>query len=324
MRLRPPRISRARCACRESLHLDAGQGPRAMRGRRARCADGPPRQDPRCRRRTGEIRRRAGSHSRLLALVGDSADGYPGNRRHRRGDRQTSHQPLRRDRGLPAGVLGGAAARAALLFKRLATLRTGCGPVQRRRGAALARPDRGLRSMGRQDRRCAPARPQPADGRFGPLSARGARTSNLAYWSLRYSLRKENRRAEPPQDQCELLAGAGRREHFRHQHRRLRGRLPASRSPRRSSLHGAHLWRDSAAGESGTAWSRAVFLGGNHHDANRRHQCRRCLPRLPCSYSVSIPLSWRSSQPACCSMDGFSRHRPGRERFASTPLTGYA
>jgi hypothetical protein len=63
----------------EGLHLDAGQGPRAVRPRRARRADGPARQpDPRRGRCDREVRRPTGLIPDYLALVGDTADGYPG------------------------------------------------------------------------------------------------------------------------------------------------------------------------------------------------------------------------------------------------------
>ena len=109
----------------ESVHLDAGQGSRAMRARRSRRAGGP------ARRRRSATRRPCAKSSAstpalipdYLALVGDSADGYPGiagigamgaarlvNR----------YGPIE---AFPPEVLG-ANREAALLFKDLATLRT--------------------------------------------------------------------------------------------------------------------------------------------------------------------------------------------------------
>ena len=59
-----------------------------------------------------------------LALVGDAADGYPGIAGHRRGRRGAAAQPARADRSVSASRCSASASTQALLFKRLATLRT--------------------------------------------------------------------------------------------------------------------------------------------------------------------------------------------------------
>ncbi len=59
-----------------------------------------------------------------LALVGDAADGYPGHRGHRCGDRSPAPEPHTGPiEALPDRVLG-ERRELALLFKELATLRT--------------------------------------------------------------------------------------------------------------------------------------------------------------------------------------------------------
>ena len=62
----------------------------------------------------------------LLALVGDSADGYPGDQGHRQGRRRADDQPVRRrSRTFPPEALADERRELALLFKDLATLRSG-------------------------------------------------------------------------------------------------------------------------------------------------------------------------------------------------------
>ena len=73
------RGGRRRCRRRPGPHLHARQGPRAMCPRRPRRAAGPAeaRVDRRGRRRC-KVRCGPGVHPGYLALVGDSADGFPG------------------------------------------------------------------------------------------------------------------------------------------------------------------------------------------------------------------------------------------------------
>ena len=109
----------------EGLHLDAGQGPRAVRSRRPRGADRPARQgDPRRRRRAREVRRRAGADSRL-ARAGRRcrrrlSRASPASARSARRGCSNRHGPIE---AFPPALLGEQQA-LALLFKRLATLRT--------------------------------------------------------------------------------------------------------------------------------------------------------------------------------------------------------
>ena len=96
-----------------------------MRARDARRAGGPAHQgDPRCRGRARQVRRVRRSSSRIyLALVGDSADGYPGiSGIGPKGAARLLNRygPIE---DFPPEVLGERRA-LALLFKRLATLRT--------------------------------------------------------------------------------------------------------------------------------------------------------------------------------------------------------
>ena len=67
-------------ARREGLHLDARQGPRAVRRRRPRRAGGPA-ERPRSATRTASAQKFGVAPEHIpdyLALVGDAADGYPG------------------------------------------------------------------------------------------------------------------------------------------------------------------------------------------------------------------------------------------------------
>ena len=93
----------------------------------------------------------------FLALVGDSADGYPGIR----GIGRVTAARLVNQHGavedFPPEVLGDGRD-LALLFKDLATLRTERRPVRRRRGAALARADAGLSGVRAAARRRAARR----------------------------------------------------------------------------------------------------------------------------------------------------------------------
>ena len=87
----------------EGLHLDAGQGSRAMRARRSRRADGSQGQgDP----QRGGVREKFGVDPALipdyLALVGDTADGYPGIDGHRPRRRGAARHPSRSDREFSA------------------------------------------------------------------------------------------------------------------------------------------------------------------------------------------------------------------------------
>ena len=136
-------LAARRRACREGLHLDARQGPRAVRARRPRGAGRPPRAT---RSATQTACARSSASSRrcipdLLALVGDAADGYPGIAGIGEVDRGAAHQPLRRDRGLPAGgpAASGASSRCCSSVWRR------CEPTRRcsatsRRCAGAARP----------------------------------------------------------------------------------------------------------------------------------------------------------------------------------------
>jgi hypothetical protein len=111
-------------ARRQGLHLDARQGPRAVRPRRPRRPGRPARQgDPRRRRRAREVRRRAGADPRLprarrrrrRRLPGIDGIGAVGAARL-----LTRHGAIE---AFPPALLGDRLP-LALLFKRLATLRT--------------------------------------------------------------------------------------------------------------------------------------------------------------------------------------------------------
>ena len=119
------RIANADDGGAEGLHLDARQGPRAMRRRRARRAGRSPQQDdPRRRRRAREVRRRAGADPRLPrarrrrspTAIRASPASAPSARRG------CSIATGRSSRFRPS-VLG-ERQELALLFKRLATLRS--------------------------------------------------------------------------------------------------------------------------------------------------------------------------------------------------------
>ena len=111
-------------------------------------------------RRSGQIRDADGVRAKFgvdpalipdfLALVGDAADGYPGIPRHRRGRaRRGSSNGTARSRTFPPSVLGeNRELRAAVQAPRDAA--DGRGPVRRRRGAALARPDAEFAAVARQ------------------------------------------------------------------------------------------------------------------------------------------------------------------------------
>ena len=135
---------------REGLHLDARQGPRAVRARRPRRAGRPARKTIRdaagVRAKFGV---RAGAHSRL-----------PRARRRRRrrlsraspasarSARRACSIATARSRRFPPQVLGDRR-ELALLFKKLATLRTDAPLFDHVDDAAVARPDRRLRRLGR-------------------------------------------------------------------------------------------------------------------------------------------------------------------------------
>src|SRR5438105_9715317 len=95
-----------------------------MRARYACGADRRPAQnDPRCRRDTRKVRRPSAAHSGPVALLGDAADGYPGIPGI---GARTAAQLLNRYgriENLPPDILG-KQRKLALLFKKLATLRT--------------------------------------------------------------------------------------------------------------------------------------------------------------------------------------------------------
>jgi hypothetical protein len=137
--------------------------PRATR-RWRRSASGPPTRTSRSASRTTcspggsqgqEDLQRGGSADQVrrppalipdyLALIGDSADGYPGYPRHRPRYRRPSAESLRQDRRLPSHRPG-RPARLALLFKQLAILRTDAALFQsveelRWRGPTAAFPE---------------------------------------------------------------------------------------------------------------------------------------------------------------------------------------
>ena len=85
-------------------------------------------------RKTKKIRDAAGVREKFgvepalipdfLALVGDAADGYPGNRGHRPRDGGAAAQPLRPASKTFRAKCSGERRELALLFKTLATLRT--------------------------------------------------------------------------------------------------------------------------------------------------------------------------------------------------------
>ena len=136
------RIARDDRGGREGLHLDARQGPRAVRRRRPRRAGRPQKQDDaRRRRRARQVRRRAGVDSRLPRAGRRRRRRLSGHRRHRRRRCRAAAEPARADRVVPA--------RGA---RRRAWSRHCCSSASRRLrsdaklfhsvgGAALARPD---------------------------------------------------------------------------------------------------------------------------------------------------------------------------------------
>ena len=121
-------LARADRARREGLHLDAGQGSRAMRGRRSRRADGPARSKamPRCSRRAREVRRRADAASpttsRSSATPPTAIPGIDGIGAVGAAQRCINRYGAIED--FPPEVLAAQRRELALLFKRLATLRT--------------------------------------------------------------------------------------------------------------------------------------------------------------------------------------------------------
>ena len=97
----------------------------------------------------------------LLALVGDSADGYPGIKgigKVGAARMLNEHGPIE---SFPPEVLGDERRELALLFKDLATLRSERGAVRDGGRPALAGPDRGVRGYRGTPRRRAPPRAQP-------------------------------------------------------------------------------------------------------------------------------------------------------------------
>src|SRR5438093_10049001 len=108
----------------EGRHLDARQGPGAMRARDARGADRRPAQnDSRCGRDTRKVRRQPATHSGFAGARGRCGRRLPRHRWDRSEDGRRTFKPLRADRKLPSNILG-KQRDLALLFKKLATLRT--------------------------------------------------------------------------------------------------------------------------------------------------------------------------------------------------------
>ena len=177
------RIADADAARRQGVHLDAGQGPRAVRARRSRGAGGPQgEEDPRCRRRAREVRRRPGADSRLPRARRRRGRRLSGHRGHRRGHRGAA---ARTGTGaiedFPADVLGEQRdARAALQgprdaarpTRRSSTTSTRCGGPGRRRTSTHGAS--GCRSC---VCRSAPARRQPRCSARGAAHAPRARSS---------------------------------------------------------------------------------------------------------------------------------------------------
>ena len=80
--------------------------------------------DPQRRRRAREVRRRAGADPGLPRAGRRHGRRLSGHRRHRQVGRGAARQPARRDRRLSADTCWASSRELALLFKKLATLRT--------------------------------------------------------------------------------------------------------------------------------------------------------------------------------------------------------
>ena len=126
----------------------------------------------------------------FLALVGDSADGYPGipgiGARHRRAARE----PARRRSRTSRPRCSGSNRELALLFKDLATLQSGRRALPGRRRAAVARADERLGRMRRASRRrpaarAVPGGPRSVTVRPDLVSARSSRARANADTSVR-------------------------------------------------------------------------------------------------------------------------------------------
>ena len=180
----PPRrsIAAADERGRAGLHLDAGQGPRAVRARRPRRAGRPAgagrSATPRACARSSASSPRCIPD--FLALVGDAADGYPG---HRRASGRSTRGAAR-STGTAASRTSRRRSSASAASSRCCS-RTSrrCAPTRRcsqRRRAALARPDPRVRAPGgelgdpRSSERALGV-PGKRDGRRSPESRLGAR-----------------------------------------------------------------------------------------------------------------------------------------------------
>ena len=137
---------------RENLHLDAGQGPGAVRRRRSGRADGSAeRSDPRRRGGAREVRRAPGAHPGLSRPRGRRRGRIPGNAGHRPQDRGPADRTLRPARELSRRW--DARPRAGSALQAAGDAAFGCSSIHRRRRAALARPHPGVPGLRRKDRR---------------------------------------------------------------------------------------------------------------------------------------------------------------------------
>ena len=108
----------------QGVDLDRRQGSRPMRARRSRRAGRPAREeDLRRSGRAREVRRAAGADPRLSGARRGRRRRLSGHRGHRRGVRRAHAEPIRRDRDVSTGRCWASDSEAALLFKKLATLR---------------------------------------------------------------------------------------------------------------------------------------------------------------------------------------------------------
>ena len=191
---------RGRCACRAGRRLHAGQGPGAVRARRPdRAARSAHARVP--QRGRGAAESSVSSPASIpdwLALVGDSADGYPGLPGWGAKSAAIGARPLSStsssipplatewdDLGARRAATGddahGAAQSAALLFRQLARLRLDAPIGADVDCAALGRTARRLRDLGRASRRPATLRARRDTG-HPALRVAERRAESLVPW----------------------------------------------------------------------------------------------------------------------------------------------
>ena len=177
------RDRRGRRAGRAGAHLHPGQGPRPVRRRRPRSCSSTGARRPIYDEAGGhrEVRRRPRRRSPTTsAVVGDSADGFPGltgwgaksaaavlarygqARGHPRGSRASGTSPCGAAPSSPPPSSD--EFDLALLFRRIATIELDAPTIDERRRAGVDGPDRRLRRDLRAHRRPQPRRPRRAGG----------------------------------------------------------------------------------------------------------------------------------------------------------------